>query len=268
MDKRRMQHITQWPAARPRLGRVAAPRFACGFLALTLAISAGLPAIAGGPDQDGNRGNPRHAQSVSAAAKRDGKKIVKKTFSNDEAIDIPLVGAVNQFGAADPYPSTIQVQGFKKAKVVDVNLTLRNFSHTVSQDVDVLLVAPGGRNAVVMGDVGADPMGAAGEVSNITVTLDDEAADPLPVGVGNPLTSGSFRPLDSQGPTDGDNPALLTFPGSAPTPSGNDALSTFDGIDPNGTWRLFVIDDAGDDTGSFAGGWKLEIKAKSKKKRR
>ena len=158
-----------------KFGTTTGRRFAFGFLALTLAVSAGLPAIAGGPDQDGRRGYPRHAQRVSAEAKRSGKKIVKKTFANDEAIDIPLVGAVNQFGAADPYPSTIQVQGFKKAKVVDVNLTLRNFSHTVSQDVDVLLVAPGGRNAVVMGDVGADPIGSAGEVSNITVTLDDEA---------------------------------------------------------------------------------------------
>jgi hypothetical protein len=266
MEQQRIQHLTRLSVSRPRLGRGARQRFALGFLTLTLVVSAGLPAIAGDSRRDARRDHPRQEQSVSAEAKRGGKKIVKRTFSSDGAIAIPLVGAVNQFGAADPYSSTIDVQGFKKARIVDVNLTLRGFSHTATQDVDVLLVAPGGRNAVVMGDVGSNLLPEAA-VSNITVRLDDEAANPLPVGVGNPLTAGSFQPLDSQGPTDSDNPALLAFPAPAPTPSGSDSLSTFDGINPNGQWRLFVLDDAGNDTGSIAGGWKLEIKAKSKKRR-
>jgi subtilisin-like proprotein convertase family protein len=267
MNTQLAQYIVHGTASWPRLRPRARQRFAIGFLALTLAVSAGLPAVAGDPHRDGSRGHSRQAQGVSVEAKRGGKKSVKKTFSNASAIAIPLVGAVNQFGAADPYPSTINVRGFKKARIVDVNLTLRNFSHTATQDVDVLLVAPGGRNAVVMGDVGADPAGAAGAVSGITVKLDDEAASPLPAGPGKSLTTGSFQPLDSQGLIDSDNPSLLTFPAPAPTPSGEDALSTFDGVDPNGTWTLFVLDDAGDDTGAIAGGWKLEITAKSKKRK-
>jgi subtilisin-like proprotein convertase family protein len=262
MKKQQIPHRMRWPASRPRLRRETRQRFAIGFLALSVALSAGLPAIAGEPHRNGRRDHSRQEQDISAEAKRGRKRVVKKT-SNDSAIGIPDGKPVDTFGVADPYQTTIDVQGFKRAKIVDVNLTLRNFSHTYTPDVDVLLVAPGGRNAVVMGDVGDNP-----DVTNITVRLDDEAANPLPVGLGNPLAAGSFQPFDSMGLTDGDNPNLLTFPAPAPTPSGSDALSTFDGISPNGQWRLFVLDDNGWDTGAIAGGWSLEITAKSKKKRR
>ena len=36
-------------------------------------------------------------------------------------------------------------------------------------------------------------------------------------------------------------------------------LSSFDGKDPNGTWKLFVIDDTPGGEGAFAGGWSLEL---------
>jgi hypothetical protein len=262
MTKQLIQHKIHWPAARPRLGRGARQRVAIGLLALTVALSAGLPAIAGDPQRDGRRGrgHARQAQSVSAEAKRSGKRIVKKSFSNGGAIAIPAAG---QSGPAAPYPSTIRVGGFKReARIVDINLTLHNYSHGCMSDVDVLLVAPGGRKATVMSDVGSDAIWEC-EMSNITVTLDDEAANPLPVGIGHPLTSGSFQPLDFEPGIDNDN-----FPAPAPTPSGSDALSTFDGINPNGAWKLFVLDDTFDDVGSLAGGWKIGIMAKSKKKRR
>jgi subtilisin-like proprotein convertase family protein len=35
----------------------------------------------------------------------------------------------------------------------------------------------------------------------------------------------------------------------------------FDGTDPNGTWKLFVIDDAKQEKGNFKGGWSLRIRA-------
>lgn len=263
MKSHLIQQLMHSSASWPRLRRGARKRFAIGFLALAVALSAGLPAITGDSHRDGRRDDPWQAQSVSAEAKRDGKKIVRKTFSSDGAIAIPAVGSANDFFAtADPYPAMIDVQGFKRARIVDVNLTLRNLNHTYSKDVDVLLVAPGGRNAIVMGDAGSDLSALEAEVSNITVTLDDEAAQPLPEGDGKPLTAGSFQPSNFDGPSS-DN-----FGIPAPTPSGNDALSTFDGINPNGQWRLFIVDDAAGDTGSLAGGWTLEITAKSKKKRR
>jgi len=38
-------------------------------------------------------------------------------------------------------------------------------------------------------------------------------------------------------------------------------LSAFDGKDPNGTWKLYVIDDTTLAAGTFAGGWSLELNA-------
>jgi hypothetical protein len=95
---------------------------------------------------------------------------------------------------------------------------------------------------------------------NITLTLDDEAAAPLPIDT--PLTSGNFRSRDAFGESD----TIVDFPIPAPAPSGSDALATFDGLDPNGEWRLFVLDDTGGDQGNLAEGWSLAITAKVKKK--
>jgi subtilisin-like proprotein convertase family protein len=238
-----------------------------GVLAVTLLVSAATPAFAGQPDHgrhDGRRAQQEHG--LSAAKKHHGKsKTVQKTFDNGDAIAIPAAFEQDDFGPADSYPSTIDVSGFKQAKITDVNLTLRAFSHTFTQDVDVLLVAPDGRNLVVMGDVGGiDPDASA--VANLTITLDDEAASPLPVAADEALTNGSFQPLDQFGLTDRDDPDLLDFPNPAPEPSGDQTLSTFDGSDPNGEWQLFVLDDTELDRGALENGWALTITATSKVK--
>ena len=34
-------------------------------------------------------------------------------------------------------------------------------------------------------------------------------------------------------------------------------MSGFNGTDPNGTWRLYVVDDLGNDDGVIFGGWRL-----------
>ena len=52
---------------------------------------------------------------------------------------------------------------------------------------------------------------------------------------------------------------LAMFPASAPAAPWGAALSVFNGVDPNGVWKLFVVDDAGSDVGNIAGGWSLAI---------
>ena len=42
-------------------------------------------------------------------------------------------------------------------------------------------------------------------------------------------------------------------------PSGSSLLSLFNGTNANGTWSLYVLDDAGGDIGSISGGWDLTI---------
>jgi subtilisin-like proprotein convertase family protein len=198
-------------------------------IVLTAALGLAEPLSAAGPHAEGKKSKTQH-----------------KTFSSPNALLIP------DNSTANPYPSAIEVSGFKKGKVTDVDLTLRGFNHGYTHDVDVLLVAPNGRNAIVMSDVGN------ASAASLTITLDDQATDPLPVS--GPLESGTFRPADYINVGD-------PFPG-APTPSGDVALSTFKGINPNGAWQLFVVDDTGGNNGAFSGGWDLKITAKVKKNKK
>lgn len=167
-------------------------------------------------------------------------KVVTKTFSNSQPITIPIAGP------AVPYPSEKNASGFKKGKILDANVTLKNFSHTYPEDVEVML-SHRGVNRTVMSDVGG-----SFDALNITLKLDDEAALPLPDEA--QLTGGTFKPTNIG--------SIDTFPAPAPAQSGLAALSGFDRMNPNGPWQLWVTDDTGPDGGQFAGGWSITIKAR------
>ena len=226
-------------SSRPRLGRTAHPskrstpgRVAGKVLAVVLAALLVLPL----------------AEATQPAEAGKKFKTVTKTVSSNGQFDVPDSGTS---GPANPFPATITVDQFakyKKAKIKDVNLTLRNFSHTRPENVDVMLVH-GNRHALVMADAGN-----ATDANNITITLDDDASQDLPDGVA--LVGGTYRPANL--------PGVDPFPAPAPAVNGDVTLSTFNGAKPDGTWRLFVHDDANGDTGSITNGWKLEITAKVK----
>ena len=163
------------------------------------------------------------------------------TFTNTNFITIP------SSGAASPYPSSISVSGLG-GTVTKITVKLNNLSHTFPDDIDIMLVGPGGQNAIILSDVGG-----TSAASGVTLILDDSAATALPDG--GPLVSGTFMPTNIG---TGD-----TFAAPAPTPSGGSALSVFSGTAPNGTWSLYVVDDAGGDDGSIAGGWELSVSATS-----
>lgn len=180
-----------------------------------------------------------------------GTRFVTRTFGTAEQIIIPAGAPTDTAGSAAPYPSDVNVGAFPRgSNIVDVNLTLRNYTHTFPDDVDVLLKKAGTNpNRTVMSDVGG-----SNDVNNITLVLDDEAPNgPLPDS--GQIVGGRFRPTNIGG---GD-----LFPAPAPpAPNPGSNLSGFDGRNPNGTWRLFVRDDAGGDVGRFAGGWSITIKAR------
>jgi hypothetical protein len=75
--------------------------------------------------------------------------------------------------------------------------------------------------------------------------------------------SGRFRPTngDPDFPSDQSGDA---FPPPAPPPGGS-RLAAFDGTNPNGQWRLFVIDDRSGDAGFIKGGWSLQLTARIKR---
>ena len=142
-----------------------------------------------------------------------------------------------------PYPSSIGVSGLT-GTISKVTVTLNNINHTFPDDVDVLLVGPTGANAIIMSDAGG-----SADINNVTLVFDDAAASPLPDA--SLLTSGTFQPTN-YAPVD-------TFPAPAPAPSGGSVLSVFNGTNPNGVWRLYVVDDSLNDFGSISGGWCLTI---------
>jgi hypothetical protein len=89
--------------------------------------------------------------------------------------------------------------------------------------------------------------GGASDVTNITVTLDDDAPIPLPDN--SHIVSGTYRPAN-YGTGD------VWVPPASP-PLGGSARSIFNGTDPNGTWSLYLMDDFPGDSGDIAGGWML-----------
>jgi subtilisin-like proprotein convertase family protein len=169
----------------------------------------------------------------------DGKLAQGTLFCNTSPITSP------DYGTASPYPSNILVAGMGISRT-DVNVVLVHLSHTFPDDLDFLLVDPGGHNAMVMSDAGGGI-----DVTLISVTLDDQAASVLPDIAA--LTAGSFQPANYVT----DDP----FPPPAPALSGAVNLSTFNGTDPNGTWSLYLWDDQHGDLGSINGGWCLDITA-------
>jgi len=156
-------------------------------------------------------------------------------FCNSGSITIP------SSGAGTPYPSNIAVTA---GLVNKVTVDLLGYNHTFPSDVDVLLVGPGGQNAIIMSDVGS-----SFDVVGVNLRLDDAAAASLPTST--QIVSGTFKPTNSG---TGD-----TFPAPAPAPAGGSALSVFGGTPSTGTWSLYVVDDAGGDLGSFAGGWCVNV---------
>src|SRR5204862_6716682 len=83
------------------------------------------------------------------------------SFTNPAAITIPLQGN------ATPYPSSINVSGFG-ANITKLTARINQLTHTYPDDIDVLLVGPGGQKAILMSYVG----GANG-VNGVNLTFDD-----------------------------------------------------------------------------------------------
>jgi hypothetical protein len=166
------------------------------------------------------------------------------SFSNSSSISVPGSGTE---GVASPYPSIINVSGLT-GPITDVNVSINGLSHTTPDNLDFLLVGPGGEKIMLMSDAGGPH-----NIVNLTLTFDDEALG-FPAN-GSALVGGSFKPVNytgNGGPNDG-------FPAPAPAGPYGTLLSIFDGTNANGDWQLFVVDDQANGAGSIANGWSIEI---------
>ena len=167
-----------------------------------------------------------------------------QTFSNTSSISIP--GS----GSASPYPSTITVAGMS-GLITNVVVKLNGLTHTYPDDIDILLVGPGGQKVVLMSDVGGQF-----DVANVNLTIDSAASTSFPDST--QILSGSYLPSNS-GSTDPFSASADPLSVPAPAPPYSASLSVFNGTTPNGSWQLFVVDDTALDLGSLASGWQLII---------
>jgi subtilisin-like proprotein convertase family protein len=155
----------------------------------------------------------------------------------------------DRFGSAGPYPSAIVASGLTGA-ITDINVTLTNLNHLNPDDLEIFLVGPTGKRIMLMSDAGG-----TADVVNATITLDDAAATQIPDA--GPIVTGTFRPANFG---TGDTIANFLPPYPSASSAGTATLgSVFNGTDGNGTWSLYITDDATGSTGSVAGGWSIDI---------
>jgi proprotein convertase P-domain-containing protein len=156
-------------------------------------------------------------------------------------------------GAASPYPSTVSVSNAGPT-LCKVRVILDGVFHTNPDDIDMMLSGPGGQNAKIMSDVGGTQ-----DLGGLSLILDDSAGSSMPDGgplfaggENAPLGGGTWKPTDV-------NDGVDTFPAPAPAPAGGSAFSVFNGSNPNGTWKLWVVDDKNLDSGSL-NRWCVQIR--------
>ena len=182
-----------------------------------------------------------------------GDGVYSSVFSFTTANILTVCGGpvtINDNAAASPYPSVATVSS-SPGGVLAIELALTGFTHTFPDDIDMLLVTPSGQKMIFMSDAGG-----GGDVTGLGFTLADSAATLL--SDNGPLVAGTYRPSDV---TSGDvfaAPAPAA-PYSSAAPVGSATfLNTLNAGTLIGGWNLYVVDDAGQDTGTL-GQWCLNF---------
>jgi subtilisin-like proprotein convertase family protein len=162
-----------------------------------------------------------------------------------------LVRIHDRWGFGTPNPSTITVSGAGDT-IVTVAVTLHGVTHPNPDDLEFLLVGPTGAAFSFASDAGG-----GNAITDVTFTLDDDAAIALP-DTAAIMNNTSYRPTNY---VTGDTFRVLALPPYAEAaPAGSITFATqFTGTNPNGTWSLYVSDDQNNNPGSITGGWSLDF---------
>lgn len=179
------------------------------------------------------------------------------TFSNTAPFDVADASGTDAPytpGKGMPFPSDIAISGLP-GHLNYVSVTLKGVTHHRPDDLDVMLVGPGGQRVVLLSDAGENT-----PISNADLTFDDFAAGFAPDA--SAMAPGSYKPTNNFGglgePPDGND----AFASPAPGPPRSPTLSqAFEGTNPNGSWHLYVVDDRPDETGTVNLGWSLDLQA-------
>jgi FG-GAP-like repeat len=134
-------------------------------------------------------------------------------------------------------------------RITDVRITLQGLTHTFPDDLDFLLVGPGGANLEFCSDAGG-----SFDITNNTNFFGDFFPGTFLVPDATQLDNlFSYRPADYAQAEDSSNwglpPSIII---NHPTPTGTATFaSAFDGVFTGGTWSLYIRDDASGDVGSL-----------------
>jgi hypothetical protein len=178
------------------------------------------------------------------------------SFSNTTPIDMPNGQPTTTSGPFNPYPSDIVASGLSGTKII--KLTFNGYHHEFEDDLDFLLVGPGGQKFIFMSDVG----GSTELFTPITFSVADNGSELLPNATAildgetyQPSNQGANDPFDAPAPA---SPYENAAPGGSAT-----FASVFgtDGTTMNGTWSLYGDDDAGSDPGRMDNGWTITFES-------
>jgi hypothetical protein len=165
---------------------------------------------------------------------------------------------INQNAAADPYPATITVSGGPSI-IGSVRVTLYDVAVNMPDNMDVMLVSPGGRAFILMANAGGSNPNAPA-----TLNFTDTAGQVIPDN--GPIVTADYEPTSYGAVAAFPPPAPTSFnlPGSTVGGTGTQTLfGNFGGTNSNGVWSLYVRDDTGAENpqavGNIAGGWGIEF---------
>jgi subtilisin-like proprotein convertase family protein len=153
---------------------------------------------------------------------------------------------INDAVPATPFPANIEVTG-GPTQIALITVSINGLTHTFPADLDLMLVAPNGDNLVFMSDAGG-----SFDVNNVTFSISDLGAGLIP---NTQIIGGSTYQPTNYGTGD----VFAGYPGTpvdAATAGTGTFSSQFGGDDANGTWSLYLVDDAGADIGT-ASGWSI-----------
>ncbi|HVE58784.1 MAG TPA: FG-GAP-like repeat-containing protein [Pyrinomonadaceae bacterium] len=150
--------------------------------------------------------------------------------------------------------STVNVSNLP-GTITKVRVSLNKITHTFPADLDIMLESPTGVRTMLMSDTGG---GSNQGFVNKTIIIDQSAANTIPV----PATEnfGYFKPTNLAGSTTLEPGGIDVFPSPGPGSQnyGVGNLDVFNGTKPNGTWKLYAVDDEAADFGGFEG-WTLDL---------
>jgi subtilisin-like proprotein convertase family protein len=164
-------------------------------------------------------------------------QLLAKRFKNSASFEIP------DAGLPPAPPSSIQVSGVD-GLVTAVRVGIEGLSHGTPMNLDVFLVSPDGKVALLMSDAGRTY-----RVSSTSLLFDDSASSAIPETTA--IVPGRYRPANYQS-SDVEAP-----PAGSVGPIGNN-LNALAANGANGEWKLYVVDDHAGDTGSIAS-WSISF---------